>query len=261
MKGILVIENELKDYLEIKDNFKDWDIYPKEFSEIKNFELNAITAYVSKIITENNEIVALIIDISLLTQIDHTGLELIRKIRNINEDSYKNKIIPIFCYSRHEHLRKNAYKMGATNFFLKQSLVSPKDSRYTYLRQSLLALAFLYSDAVEHAQRLANFNEINKKLEQSLVDNDLILNALLQVLKFEELERFLSDEKSEESLIKKLGEDTLHELRKVKLSQLEKENLESHLNDVANILGNIPGFGPFAAILRGIKLLSKISGN
>ncbi len=257
MKKILVIENEVDDFDDIKSNLREWDIYPNDFSEIGSFDLKSISQFVLKALSENTDIVALIIDISLINYKDETGLELIKVIRNSNDDTLINKIIPIFCYSRHDDLKEAALKAGATNFFSKDSFTNTNDSRYLFLRQSLHALAFLYLDAIDYAQRLSNFDEIMEKLNESRVDNKLILNAVLQLLEFDDLDKLIESDETESELSQRLGEETLQDLKKVKLSEQDKERLENQLNDIADIIGTIPGLSPFAGILKGIRLLSK----
>lgn len=257
MKKILVIENELDDFEDIKKNLREWDIYPNKFSALGNFELNSISQFVLKALNEQSDIVAAIIDISLISNTDETGLELIKIIRDSNDETLVNKIIPIFCYSRHDDLKEAALKAGATNFFSKDSLTDTKDSRYIFLRQSLQALAFLYLDAIDYAQRLSSFGEIMIKLNESRIDNKLILNSVIQLLSFNDLDRILDSNDTEKELTNRLGEQALLNLKKVKLSEQEKQLLESQIGDIANIIGIIPGLSPFAGILRSIKLLSK----
>jgi len=197
------------------------------------------------------------LDISLYGLTDKTGLELINNIRSHDEDSYKNKIIPIFCYSQHDHLQKEAYKCGATNYFSKNILYNTQDTRFIFFEQTLQALTFLYLDATEQARRLDLFAEIQKKLDRSMVENSLILNGVLQLLSLKDLDRILEKEDLDKSLTEILGNDAVLELRKAKFHVEQKELLESQLEDIAGILSSNPALVPIVSVLKGIRLISR----
>jgi len=257
MKTLFVIEDTLKDFTSIKENFSDWDIYPGS-NKGMIFQLDKLTKYVKETLESNKEIVAIIVDIALINDSDDTtGIKLIRNIRNGNNNSLKNKVIPIFCFSKHIQYKKEALKAGATSFFAKEILLNKADYRYAFLEQSVHALSFLYLDAIRQSQNLPSFGAVFQKLEKSHKDNMLILNAVLQLLDFTGLDTLLESDEIENELADRLGEQTLQNLKKVKLSEQEKENLENQLNDIAGIIGTIPGLSPLAGILKGVRLLSK----
>ena len=79
----------------------------------------------------------------------------------------------------------------------------------------------------------------------------------MQLLSFDDFDRLTQSNNTENDLIEILGNDYINNLKKIKLTHDEKENLEHQLSDIADILGAIPGLSPLSGILKGIKLLSK----
>lgn len=256
-KKILIIENEPDDFIDIKENLKDdWDIYPIYENQYNFSDIDSTFSFVTHAINSDVDLVALIVDISLIGRDDDTGLELIRKIRS-NTDSIKYKIIPIFCYSRHEDKQLLAFQAGATNFFLKKSLVYTSNPRYRFLKQTMKALVFLYIDAIYHTQKLASFDIIMEELRVNHTDNRLILKAMLEHIGFDEFERLVMSENSDNELVKIIGYDQFNVLKKFKLKKNDREEFESQINDLADIIATIPAIGGLAGILKGIRLLSK----
>jgi CheY-like chemotaxis protein len=257
LKKILIIENDPDDFIDIKENLKDdWDIYPVDENKFNFSDIYSILSFVTHAINSDVDLVALIVDISLIGPEDDMGLELIRKIRGIT-DSIKYKIIPIFCYSRHEDMQLSAFKAGATNFFLKKSLAYTSNPRYKFLKQTMKALVFLYIDAIYQNQKLASFDIIMKELRVTHTDNRLILKAMLEHISFDEFERLVMSDNCDNELVNIIGDDQFEVLKNFKLKKNDREEFENQINDIADIIATIPAIGGLAGILKGIRLLSK----
>jgi CheY-like chemotaxis protein len=257
---IILIENDPKDFDDIKQNLNDWTIYPESINAFNGFEIEETLKFVLESLSKNNDVDALIVDIALKGDDDKTGLELINRIRDSNE-SFKNKIIPIFCYSRLDLEKENAFKAGATNFFHKDSLIVESNLRYKYFRQTLKALVFLYRDAIRYAQNLSDFDEINKKLEELhkeiKSDSKIIIDVLFRIMSFDDIDKILQDENSEEAIMKKIGEDKLIEIKRYKLSEEQNRSINENIGHISDILATIPGLTPISGILKAIQLMTK----
>lgn len=271
MNKLIIIENEKRDFESIKSKFSDWTIFPEEHNIIEYDNNDSILLTVKKAIDEE-QVSAIVIDISLINSEDKTGIEIIKQIRN--QDNIRYKIIPIFCYSRHgddREIRKEAFTAGATNIFRKSIIDSQDEEGIDFLKKSLLALAFIYSNALGRALDLEEVNSslhdiiqhlglINKKINSQLEVNKLNLLMSMNISSSDDMTEMTVDKKNKEILINLVGsEEKLMDLMRKKCRKEDKEKREQLMDDIADIISDLPVlFAPqFAALFRCLKILLK----
>jgi CheY-like chemotaxis protein len=262
---LLVIENEQSEFNKVKNIFNDcFEVFPENHREIDYENNNKIVEQIKKAIHEKN-ISAIILDISLQGDSDTNGLEVIGEIRKLEELKYK--IIPIYCYSRHGNDQKiisQAFKKGTTNIFAKGNISNPQSDEILFLKQSLTALAFIYTDvcgkdALDLKEVIQQISKINKKLQNIDETTKTNLNAILQFSTFQNIFDLIEiNENNKETIANAIGgEKILNNLLQTKWFVANKEQQEQLVDNVADIFSNIPILSPIAAILKGITLISK----
>lgn len=269
MKKIFLIEDEYNEYVLLSNHFSEWEFYyPKDLLNTEKVDDAMIKNINDAINDKTLGIVTLIVDIELFKRkndqpIDKSGLEIIRKIRSIHQDRIiNNKIIPIFCYSKHDDLKIEALKVGATNFISKQIILDTNETRFKFLKQSIHALSMIYLDVINRSQYLPNFEQIEKSLieiteSQKEFSNSqsLIFQGLLSMMKWVDYEAFANlpaDENVEDKLITVVGSQVINEIKKTKLANKQKEDIDKMFDDIGDI---IPPFKPF---FKAFKLFSRV---
>jgi len=269
MKKIFLIEDDYREYEILKYHFAEWDLYyPNILSNRSMVDDDLIDIIYTKITDESLGIVSMIVDIELFknrnpnVSMDKSGLKIIEAIRNINKDNIiHNKVIPIFCYSKFDHLQIDALKAGSTSFFSKLVLLDPEETRYRFLKQTITALSFIYLDVIKKSLNLYDFAIIEKLLKdiyssqsEITVSQALILQGLLTVMKYGEFETLVNlpaDSDVEDEIIKICGPQVITELKKSKLVRKQKEDIDNMLDDLGDIIS------PFKPIFKAIKLFSR----
>lgn len=263
MNKILVIENTESDFNNVRKIFSGWNILPDKHNEIDYNSNSKIVDSVKDAVQEKG-ISSIIIDISLQGDCDENGLEVIEKIRALKDVEFK--IIPIYCYSRHGNTKsmiEKALRKGATNIFSKGRINNPQSDDIIFLQQSLTALSFIYSkscgDVFDIKDVLNQMSDINDKLRSIDAIAKINLNAILQFSTFQDIDDLTTLNDTNRATIANAigGEDALENLLKTRWLTQNKAQQEELINQVADILSNIPGLSPIAAILKGITLISK----
>lgn len=285
MNTIAIIENDRKDFNSVKAIFKTSNVWPNDFSEFwksipskksklqsnNEFEQELVSNICKKILLSIDDISAIIMDISLYSDLDESGLGIIKHIRNQVDAKYK--LIPIFCYSRHGSScdkRDKALAVGATNIFDKQDVgnrgkIAQRKIEEFQITMRAQMLAYEVSMVeINASKKLENIENTLASIRSTQIEDTCKLNIttemLLSMMSVERLNNITNKEENEK-IIEKIvgGKEQLEQMRQ-RMCRIEDKNNQAELfNDIADILSSIPGLNFVFPLVP--KILSVIRKN
>lgn len=284
MNTIAIIENKPNDFDSVKKMFKASNVWPTDFSEFwkktpqkkpsqsnLDYENLLVSSICEQIYDNINTLSAIIMDISLYSDLDESGLMVIKKIRDKKNAQYN--LIPIFCYSRHgetPEIREKALAAGATNIFDKQDIGNKGKVAQRKIEEfqiTMRAQMVAYEVSMGEIQTLQEIRRIenslsdmrNTQMEDSRKLN-ITTEMLLSMISVSNLNSIVDDEDNM-SLIEKIvgGKEQLEQIRQKMYQSEDKKHQVELLDDISDVLSSIPGLNfvfPFVP-----KLLSMIQKN
>jgi hypothetical protein len=257
---LLLLEDDLSEFNQIVGMFVDWDIYPKNHTDINYVEKNSTIEYIKdKVLNQN--VTALIMDISLHGSDDEEGLTIIREIRNT--DNIKFLTIPIYCLSHHgkqKNIRQKAFSNGATNIFHKGDFTSGVD--FDSLNLSIRALSMNYLYAVRHPftpELRRELNGIHENLKNTVILSETILGFIVNKSDYDEILNIREINEESASQIEKVigGADKLSELMQTKMDEKNMNKIEESLGMICEYFSYIPYADIPIKIIKFFLLLNK----
>ena len=267
---LLIIEDNLDDFNKIKEIFEGWQFLPENHEEIfkkdENFNKEDIIAYINDKIS-SFKVSAIIMDIALKGEKDEVGLDIIASIRDVND--YKNKTIPIYCYSNYatiDSIKNRALTIGATNIFPKDK-DDIKDKELIFLKRSLTALALNYVSICGKPLYLKDINEklqeINEKIEEIYNIDKVNLQALLKLLDYQNIVDLTEiNDTNEQTIVNIIGQEAFNNLKQAKWRQEDAEQQKKLIENIEELVSIISGYFPvllpFVSVFKLIKLFVKM---
>lgn len=285
MNTIAIIENERKDFDSVKKMFNASNVWPTDFSELWKeiptkkddsestfeFEEKLVSSICTQIYDSIDEISAIIMDISLYGDLDKSGLNIIRKIRNREEAKYK--LIPIFCYSKHGNIpeyREPALSAGATNIFDKQDIdnngkvAQRKIEEFQITMRAQMVAYEVSMMEINTLHRIKNIENTLSDIRNTQIEDSGKLNIttemLLSMISLSDLDGITNNEEKQRLIEKILGgKEQFEQIRQKMYQKDDKNNQVELLEDIYNVLSSIPGLNFVFPIVP--KILSMIRKN
>lgn len=185
-EAILIIENDREPFYQLQKELSNFSCIPedpseypqglfKTYADIQKFTYGMIIKY-------HEQIKTIIIDISLITDIDTRGVDLIDYIRHcetfgFSEADEWRKSIPIICFTNHgtdDNIKKMAYEKGATNYFSKTTLDGTGE--LLLMKQNILFQKHAFNKTMRYS-----FNDIQVVLDILLMTSKSINTFLGEI--------------------------------------------------------------------------------
>ena len=283
MNTIAIIENRPSHFNSVKNMFKANNVWPNQFEELwktirKKESSQSVLEYEDQLVSDIfgqinaniNTISAIIMDISLYSDNDESGLKIIRSIRDKKEAQFK--LIPVFCYTIHgktPEMREKALAAGATNIFDKQDIDNKGPVAQRKIEEfqiTMRAQMVAYEVSMMEISALHGIKNIENTLSDirnTQIEDSGKLNIttemLLSMISSSDLESITKNEEKQRLIEKILGGEKQLEQIRQKMDQLEdKNNQVELLDDISDALSSIPGINVvFPIVFKVLKMIRK----